>query len=433
MRRPAVPVLVACLLVVLASVAWVTRCSFVACFAASPPPPTGSAGSPGTPPAELGLMQVAPGNEGSSDPTYYSNSHRLAQTAGGRLLTVFGSHASGLQLAWRDAGSATWSRGTTGDVRYGQLLWGMDTGDWPASIAVVPGYQGAPEVAVVVWSGQNHGSAQPVMIRVLTDLDSSDGPRVGAPVTVAAPALGAARPDVGVEIGADGRPRVLLTWSERAAPDSYTIVAAWLDDHGAPAPALTSSVLLYEGPSTDQTATVAETPQGVRVAATTLDGRLRVFGHDLGADLGEWWASGAGDEGPSQAFPSAAGLPTGEVLVASSRDPTGATIAVQRFSGPTRAPSTELELHGYTHPSLAADAGHALLVAIRVSDGAVVSRAAPPDRSWSDADRVEIEAARGEGLAWPSAFADMGRRHLVVRGPSNLPHRSSVLAVDRAA
>jgi hypothetical protein len=160
---------------------------------------------------------------------------------------------------------------------------------------------------------------------------------------------------------------------------------------------------------------------------------VQVFGHEVGSGLGEWWASGVGEERQLRGHPSAAGLPTGEVLVASSRELEAGTVVVQRFPGPNREPTTEVELHGYTQPTLAADSGEAWLVAVRASDGSVVSRSAPPGQSWTETDRVEIQADAGGGLAWPSALADGGSRHLVARGPSSIPHRSSVLGLDRAA
>ena len=98
-----------------------------------------SAPEKGDPPPEPipPMTTVAGSSVGSSDPTYYGNSHRLEQSAGGRLLTVHGRHASGVQLAWRDRGTRVWSTATTGAVEDGALLSGTGTGDWPASIAVV--------------------------------------------------------------------------------------------------------------------------------------------------------------------------------------------------------------------------------------------------------------------------------------------------------
>lgn len=108
----------------------------------SPPPPPE--------PGEIEVSTVAGPTEGSSDPTYYANNRHIAVTAGGRELAVHGRHATGIQLAWRDAGGS-WQRTTNGAVADGLLLRNTGTGDWPASIAV--GGDPSDQQAWVVWGG----------------------------------------------------------------------------------------------------------------------------------------------------------------------------------------------------------------------------------------------------------------------------------------
>lgn len=378
------------------------------------------------------LTTVAGSSEASSDPTYYGNAHRLAETSRGRSLTVHGRHATGVQLAWKDDGDAVWSRATTGSVLDGLLLSGTGTGDWPASIAVVHDARGQ-QSAVVVWSGQNFGVVRPLQMRVLTDLDAAGGPTVGPVVTLRAPALGTARADVGVETGEDGAARVVVAWSERTADASYAVMAGWLEDHLSAEPRLTSMTPLLRDTSSARSASVVSTPRGARVAARADGGRLRVYGHDTGSASSEWWSSGLGAVTPTGAYPSALGLESGEVLVTSVRDLTLGSVTVQRFPGAGQTPTTETEISGYAHPGVTAAGGRTRLVAVRVADGAVVSRSAGAG-AWTTADRVEVGPEGGGNHAWPSLSPSAGARlRFVVRGPSAAANRSAVLAYERDA
>jgi PKD repeat protein len=377
------------------------------------------------------LTMVAGSSEGSSNPTFYSNSHRLAATARGRLLAVHGLHAQGVQLAWKDSSSAKWSRSSRGDVANGLLLAGTGTGDWPASITVAKDPTGQ-ETAVVVWGGPNFGAARPLQMRVLSDLDAPGGPQVGPIVTLASPSLGTARPDVGTEVAPDGEIRVLVTWTERVTDSAYTVMAAWLDDYSASTPKLVSATALIRDSAANKTATVATTPRGARVAARADGGRLRVYGHDSSAGLTQWWSSGAGYVVPSVAYPSAVGLDSGDVLVAATRDATLNTVSVQRFGGAGQLPTTETELTGYQQPSIALDGSGVRLVAIRSTDGYIVSRYGKQG-AWEVRDRVEIGAEGGGNYAWPNALSTTaGGVRLVVRGPLTTTSRSSVLAYERS-
>ena len=72
--------------------------------------------------ADDGVTQVAPDpcNSGSSNPTFYSNNHRMVVTAGHRQLALFDPHGAGVTLRWRDPGS-TWKGSTTGAVNNGHF------------------------------------------------------------------------------------------------------------------------------------------------------------------------------------------------------------------------------------------------------------------------------------------------------------------------
>jgi hypothetical protein len=379
--------------------------------------------------SDAALTQVAPPGEGSSDPTFYGSNHRLAETSSGRLLAVYGLHASGVRLAWKDPRSP-WSTATTGSITDGRLLSGTGTGDWPASIVVATA-AGGEEFAVVVWSGINFGHTRPLQMRVLTNLDEPGGPEVGPVVTLAAPALGAARADVGVELGPAGEPRVLVSWTERTSDSTYALMAAWLDDHLAATPQLVSPTVLLHDKFASKSATVATTPLGVRVAARATQGRLRVFGHDQDAGLSTWWSTQAGQLTPTGAHPSAVGLASGEVLVAATRDLVQGVVTVQRFSGPGTAPTVELEITGYAEPSLAADGPGVRLVAVRSADGYVISRYGSDSNDWEQVDRVAIGAEGGGNHSWPSTLgAPDGGVRFIVRGPGLTQDRTSVLAYN---
>lgn len=380
------------------------------------------------PPPQPTLTQAAEPSVGSSDPTFYANNHHLARTPGGRLLTVYGRHATGVQLAWQDPGRQ-WATATTGSVADGLLLSGTGTGDWPASIAVVGDPTGGSPTAVVAWSGQNFGRARPLQMRVLRNLDALGGPDVGPLVTLTAPPLGAARADLGVEVDPAGAPRVAVTWTERTSESSYALKVGWLDDHLAAQPLLVAQTVLLEDKAGSKPSTIATTPEGVRVAARAASGRLRVYGHDSSAPPTSWWSTPLGASVPSGAFPSAIGLPSGDVLVTSSRDLTRNIVTVQRFTGPEQPPTTELEITGYKEPNLATDGTGARLVAVRTTDGYVVSRYGMPGAGWEATDRVAIGPEGGGNHSWPSAVGSPdGGLRLVVRGPGPDQNHASVLA-----
>jgi hypothetical protein len=129
--------------------------------------------------------------------------------------------------------------------------------------------------------------------------------------------------------------------------------------------------------------------------------------------------------------PSAVSLASGDVLAAVESDTTSHVVSVQRFSS-SGGLSVDLQISGYSMPTIATDGDNAWLVMIRDSDGYVVSRSFAPASGWSQEDRVEVGAEGGGNHAWPNVVRDVdGRLRFVVRGPSGAADRSSVLMFQR--
>jgi hypothetical protein len=373
-----------------------------------------------------GLTQVAGELTGSSDPTYFASNRRLAVTRSGRLLAVYGKHASGVQLAWRDPG-AGWRTETSGAVSSGLLLGGTGTGDWPASIAVATDASGN-ESAWVVWSRATFGSNRPVQLRRLSDLDAPGGPRVGPIVTIDAPSLGAARADLAFEQQPDGSSKGFVVWTRRVSENDSEVVGAWFEALELDAPPLTFTTIVAAG-SGARTATLAPTPAGLRLVTRTSSARLRLFGHDPGSD--GWWAGAQGVSVTSSSRPTAVASDAGDVIVAVESDTTAGLSVVQRLTRTSVV--DEVSLSGYGMPSLATDGVSVWMVAVRKSDGFVVSRRRGPDSAWEGTDRVEIGAEGGGGYAWPNLLRQVdGRLRLIVQGPAGDASRTSVLAYQRS-
>lgn len=367
-----------------------------------------------------GLAQVAPPSDGSSDPTYFGTNHRLAASSAGRLLTVFGRHGEGVQLAWRDP-SGTWSTVTRGAVADGRMLGGTGTGDWSASIAVGRDRSGA-EHAWVVMSGTNFTRVRTLQLRRLSELDSTAGPSVGPLVTLDAPALGDARPDV--QAGPAG---VAVTWDRRAGDTAFQHVTAWLDDPSSPSPALVGEAIHFTTTSSSRWGTLAVGTDGVtRNIVRSASGRLVQYTH-----AGGGWTAGA--NGPLIAgYPAAAALSGGETVVAVESDTAAHVTTVFRVAAGGTA-AVALTLDGWAQPSVATDGASVWVVGVRSADGAVVSRRFDPALGWTAADDVEIDGATAGAASWPNARRDVqGRLQLVVRGPSGGTARHAVLLWQRA-
>jgi hypothetical protein len=378
-----------------------------------------------------GLSEVAAPTVGSSDPTYLPTNHRVALTAGGRTLVLYGRHADGVQLAWRDRFGTGWHTQTTGAVSDGRLLSGTGTGDWPASIAVARDSAGAQH-AWVVWGRTSYTYLKPVQMARLSNLDAPAGPRVGQTVTVDAAPMGAYRPDIAFESAPGGDKRGAVIWSRCREDAVCELHAAWFTDLDSDAPALHDESVLTAASTYKRWGRLVPSAGGMRVAARGPSSRLTIYSHDVRAPLGSWTA-GAGGLGVADNGPTAVALDSREILTATETDTTNHVLTVQRFS-PGGAPvSPELQLTGYAQPTLTTDGTSAWLLMIRTSDGYVVSRRLVPGSGWSGADRVEIGAEGGGNYAWPNAVRRVSARlRFVVRGPAGSATKSAVLAWQRA-
>jgi hypothetical protein len=152
-----------------------------------------------------GLSQITDSTRGSSNPTYFTNSHRVAVTERGRLLAIHGRHATGVQLAWRDPGG-TWETASIGAFLNGLVLTATGTGDWTASIALARDSQGA-EHAWVVWAPPSYATTGALQLIRLSELDGRSGPSIDAKTTIGSPTAGTYRPDLAFERGPDGTMR----------------------------------------------------------------------------------------------------------------------------------------------------------------------------------------------------------------------------------
>jgi hypothetical protein len=376
-----------------------------------------------------GLTQIVGPKGGSSEPSYYASNHRMALTANGRILVVYGHHASGVQLAWRDPGGG-WQLGSQGSVTDGQLLSGTGTGDWPASIAVARDSSGS-EDAWAVFSRASFTYGAGVYLSRMSNLNDPAGPSVGPQANVHVPQLADARPDIAFERQADGSYRGVVAWAEQTGDSWWQIDTVWFTNLDTATPTFSGSRVLAVGTGTSPTATLVPTPQGVRLVMRGDAGALQVFGHSVGTSLTSWWKGDKGTGINSSSKPSATSLSDGSILAAVESDVTKHVVKVQRFGPDGKLPVTQLALNGYLQPSIASDGTQAWLVMVRAGDGYVVSRSFN-GTGWSGADRVEIGPEGGLNYSWPNAIRTTdGRLRLLVKGPAGGTTQNAVLAYQR--
>jgi hypothetical protein len=376
-----------------------------------------------------GLSTVAPDYVGSSDPTFFANNRHLAVTAGGRQLAVYGRHATGLQLAWRDPGGG-WMTSTRGYVPDGLLLAGSGTGDWPASIVVGTDSMGA-EHAWVVYGGWISTSTAPVRMRRLSDLDNPAGPSVGPTVAIPTVGLGNSKVDLAFETAPGGQLRGAVSWLQHTSTSVWDQMVAWFTDLDTDTPPIVSATSLASASGGGRAATLISTPAGMRLVVRNAPGALQLFAHDATAPLSSWAPRIAGMGVPATAYPGGVALGSGEILAAAETNATSHTVKVQRFSASGGTATIDLQLAGYEQPSLATDGTQAWLVMVRAADGVVVSRQLT-GAGWSGSDRVEIGTPCAGACGWPNLVrATDGRLRLVVGGPALNADQASVLAFQR--
>jgi len=377
----------------------------------------------GRPPAD-GLTTIATSTFGSSDVTDYPSQHRLAKTATGRLLTVFGRHKSGVQLAWRDHRGG-WETRTRGFTATGRLSAGTGTGDWPASIAVAADGRG-DEHAWVVFAGRNSGVPGPLTLVRVSELDDPAGPSVGRPATLD-PEHGAWRPDLAFERAPDGTFRGVVLWGRRGDEGGFETPVGWFTDVESDSPAMTAVTVLQASASGQRVGTLEPSPPGMRIAVRGPDGRAGVFAHPAGAPLTAWEGPGGSlplvewalsTPGMPTLFPAAAAFADGGLVLASESDSGDQTVSVQRFSPDGEPLPVELALTGYVDPTVATDGNRIWLLAVRVSDGYVISRQFTPGDGWTTSDRVEIGREGGGDHRSISPIRQVDSRlRFIVRGP----------------
>ena len=375
-----------------------------------------------------GLTQLAPAATGSSEPTYYPAQRRMALTESGRLLTVHGLHASGVQLAWRDP-AGNWQNQTTGNVPSGILLAGTGTGDWPASIAVAEDSQGV-EHAWVVYARASLSKPDAVYMRRLSDLDSPAGPTVGPQVAINAPTLGAYKPDIAFEPAPGGGMRGVVLWSRKASADPvvHETVLGWLRDLDTDTPTVGDRAVIDSNTSGSRWGTVVSA-DGMH-ALIRSGGRLVLFDHVEGTPLTSWSRGPRGIT--AAAYPSAVGLDSGQILSVVESDRTNHVSTVQRYSAAGAALPVELTLNGYSAPSIASDGVNAWIVMVRESDRAIVSRSFTPAGGWSATDRVEVPPELGGRYDYPNLLRTTdGRLSFVFEGLGTDSVRSAVFAFQR--
>jgi hypothetical protein len=376
-----------------------------------------------------GLTQVATPYQGSLQPTQYASNRRMALTSGGRLVAVYGFHATGLQLVWRDPAGG-WMYTSSGDVTDGVIDRNGASGDRPASI-VVGRDPGGEEHAWVVWSGPSSTQTE-VFLRRLSDLDALEGPTVGPLVTLVPMGLGNSRADVSLETAPDGTLRGCVVWTQQFDPSTWQVVTGWFTDLTTDAPILESTTVILTSSSITRVGTLVPTSAGTRLIARSTNGKLQIFGHDSAAPLTTWWTGASGVTTSTYSYPSATGLSSGETLAAIESNIPTHVVTVQRFSATGGTATIDLQVTGYAQPSIASDGANAWLAMIRVSDGYLVSRKFTAGLGWDTTDRVEIGAEGGLNYAWPNMVRQTdGRLRLLVRGPAGSRDQDSVLAYQR--
>jgi hypothetical protein len=345
------------------------------------------------------LTEVAGMCEGSSNPTFYPNSHRLAVVSP-RVLALFDPHGTGQQLVYRDSGP--WRTETRGDVGDG-FFPDPQKADRTASIALAPDGSGRQR-AWVATTGHNFDTDYlvAVQLRRLSELKNADGPRVGRALIVQGAERGNARIDLAFERAPSGAYRGVLTWLRRTGDDAYALTVAWFTNLGVDLPKIHHRTTLFTSTNETPTATLVPVPGGIRLVTTDESQRLRVFEHRAQDSLGTWRMGGASVYAGPEARPSAVHLNSGATLSAVEVAPGDDLVEVTRFSATGESSTPSLSLSGYEDPALTRVGPNALLVMIRDEDGAVVSRQYDPTTGWSATDVVEIASGGGEEYAWPN-------------------------------
>jgi hypothetical protein len=337
---------------------------------------------------------------GSSNATGYGSNKRIVVTKSGRQLAIYDPHGSGLHLRWRDP-SKGWRSTTRGAVSDGNIVMSDGPNDRPASIALTTA--SGVQRAWIVWAGYDFARPSAVMMRRLTGLSNSGGPRIGPEVILEPQGLGNVRADIAFERRASGS-RGVVTWVRKMDETSHEVVTGWLSDLSA-RPILMDRTIHYTTTSNRPTGTLVPTPSGVALVAQA--GSLRMFTHSSTQGLSSWSGGTAGADVASQAKPSAISLPSGAVLAAVESDVITHVVEVVRFNAAGSSATTALETGaGYMDPSLAATGDGAVLAMVRNSDEALLTRRLKGS-TWGK-NVVELTNEGGGDYAWPNLLKKAG-------------------------
>jgi hypothetical protein len=364
------------------------------------------------------LAGADPCKAGSSNPTFYTNNHRVV-TIGGRTLAVFDPHGSDVKLAWRD-GTGSWSNKTIFDNTPDEVL-----NDRPASIAL----DGTGH-AWVAWSGYSFSSSKlaPVKLRRLDDLGASGGPTLGPITTVQPVGMGNTGVDLQIQDG-----RGFLVWLTRTGSSSFQLVTAQFNP-GDETPVIADRSAIYTSGGSSPSATLVATSAGMRIVART--NKLKIYVHNGGA---QWSAGSASASMPSKAKPSAVELGD-DIYVAYQGAPFADDIVkVSRFNLSGSSVSTSLTTGtGYAQPVLAAGSGKLFVVMVkRATERTVVSRQWAGSTWGGDVTEISAQVPNGGDFAYPNSETQMsdGRLRFIVDGkrcPTS-QQRNAILGYDRAA
>ncbi|MFN2489083.1 MAG: hypothetical protein ABR529_04995 [Actinomycetota bacterium] len=371
--------------------------------------------------ADGDVSQLAgdPCNGGSSNPTFYTNNHRVV-TTGGRTLAVWDPHGSDVKIAWRD-GTGAWSSKTIFDNAPDEVA-----NDRPASIAL-----DANGHAWVAWSGYSFaaGKEAPVKLRRLDDLGAASGPTVGPITTVQAKDRGNTGVDLQILNG-----RGYLVWLTRSGDSLYELVTAQFNPSDT-TPVIADRSVIYSASGSSASATLVPTSAGMRIAARA--GSLKIYVHNGGAS---WSAGSAAVSFPSKSKPSAVEF-GGEIYVAFQSAPFNDEIVkVSRFNLSGSSVSTSLTTSGsrYVQPVLAAGGGKLFVVMVQKGTVRTVVSRSFNGTSWGgDVTEISAQVTNGGDFAYPNTETQIsgGRLRFIVDGkrcPSS-NQRNAVLGYDRAA
>ena len=316
----------------------------------------------------------------------------------------------------------------------GILLDRSGTGDWPASIAIAGGPDGA-EQAWVVYAGVSNRSVaapRPLFGRLLTDLDGAHGPVVAPEVELAPAALGNARPDVAFERSGHDAPRAVVVWA-RATDNGEELVVARIETPPDEPAYLSAPVPLSTDDRATKSATLEAGADVLYAAMRGTSGRLQIAARRFDSPFDRWARGPLGPTVPHKASVAAV-VAGGALLVGFESDTEAHTTSVHDVDlqsldvGAASSTTT-----GLAQPALVSTPVGPLVVGIRIDDGLVVSRQLQ-DRDVGP-DVVEIGPEGGGHHAWPNPIRDAvdGRLRFIVRGPPGPSAKSvtSVLAFER--